>query len=133
MFLGCFEHGLLGSPRNRKIPMCLDNTHTYAYSVAIADPDSFSSSYQIYMGYMITWWRLLGDYIKIKAWKELYLIIKTLAWWRVMSWPSRKNWVRFKVCLYHFLVGWYLPVCFMSRNFIFLFLKWNIIILSFTS
>lgn len=29
--------------------MCLDNTHTYAHPVAIADPDSFSSSYQIYM------------------------------------------------------------------------------------
>lgn len=28
--------------------MCLDNTHTYAHPVAIADPDSFSS-YQIYM------------------------------------------------------------------------------------
>lgn len=29
--------------------MCLDNTHTYAYLMAIIDHGSFSSSYQIYM------------------------------------------------------------------------------------
>lgn len=115
----------------RKIPMCLENTHAYAHSVATTDTCSFPF-YQIYMENQITWWRLPGGYIKIEAWKELYSIIRTQAWCRVMSWLCGKM-THVKFCLHHFLVGWYLPVCFMFWNFIFLFVKWDVIILSSTS
>ena len=68
------------------------HAYIYAYLGAITDPElCSSSSYQICMENIVTWWRLFGDCIKIRAWQQPCLIIKKVSWWRTVSWPLRKK------------------------------------------